>query len=66
MNKFFKAAIVAVTLASFGSVAYAAFLTKDFQETPADCKAGWCKVEQTVVAADGSLEQTTMNVWVGQ
>lgn len=66
MNKFFKAAIVVVTLASFGSVAYAAYLTKDFRETPADCKDGWCNVEQTVVADDGSLQQTTLKVWVGK
>lgn len=66
MNAFIKAAIVAICLASFGSVAYAAYLTKDFHEAPAACKDGWCQVEQTVVADDGSLQQTTMKVWVGK
>lgn len=66
MNKFVKAAIVVVCLASFGSVGYAAFLTKDLKTEPSKCEAGWCLVKQTVVLSDGTLEQTEAKVWVGQ
>lgn len=66
MNKFIKAILTVIALASICSTAYAFYLIPGTTQKPADCKAGWCNVEQTVVADDGSLQQTTMKVWVGE
>lgn len=66
MNKFLKAVITVICLASFASVGYAAYLTKDLKSEQGKCDAGWCVVKQTVVMEDGSLEQTEMKVWVGK
>lgn len=66
MNKFVKAILAAIALASICSSTYAFYLLPAETGKVADCDNGWCKVEQTVVAEDGSLQQTTMKVWVGK
>jgi hypothetical protein len=66
MNKFVKAILAVIALASLCSSAYAFYLLPAETGKPADCKDGWCNVEQTVVTADGDLKQTTLKVWVGK
>lgn len=66
MNKFVKALIATIALAGICSSAFAFYQMKDFKSEPVDCKDGWCVVKQTVVLEDGSFEQTTARVWVGQ
>lgn len=66
MNKFVKAILAIIALASICSSAYAFYLLPAETGKPADCKDGWCNVEQTVATEDGSLKQTTMKVWVGK
>lgn len=66
MNKFVKAILAVIALASICSSAYAFYLLPAETGKPADCKDGWCKVEQTVMTREGTLKQTTMKVWVGK
>lgn len=66
MNKFVKAILAVIALASICSSAYAFYLLPTETSKPADCKDGWCNVEQTVMTREGVLKQTTMKVWVGK